>query len=711
MSSERRGKKPIGEWLVAENLITQGELLEALASRMVVDGRWERLGETLERLGYVEPGEISRMVAKQFGLEFADEEVPNPHTGAADILPEQLARRHGIVPLWFENDGTLVVLTADPTDIVATDDVRLSAGARRIRPIVAPPERIREALKQVYLSDTNRAGDLLDQITSGELDDTAGPEDITAALQEAGPVIRLAEQIIHDALHGNASDIHVEPGKSGSRVRYRIDGVLHEVMAIPRKVHAPLISRLKLIASLDIAERRRPQDGRSTYRSRSAEVDIRVSTMPLLHGEKMVMRLLRKGGEQLEIDEIGLSDQQLSKVVEHIERPQGLVLLTGPTGAGKTSTLYAFMSHLADEERNLITVEDPVEYELEGVNQTQVTPRIGYTFSQALKTVLRQDPDIVMVGEIRDLETAELAMQASLTGHMVFSTLHTNDAPGAVTRLADLGIADYLIASSLTMVVAQRLGRRVCTKCATPHRPTDREIERLRLSEEDVAFDGWVVGTGCKSCAGTGYKGRIAFMEILSVDRHVKAALLAREPEEAVRRAARLGGLRSLREDGLVKARQGITTLEEVMRTTPTDLFREEEAILAEASSAVPAEEHTYSPEVLTYTGPELEDDVVFARVEVEEPEPAEEPVPAAASPLWREDGGASVADGPIFVGGGAAPRPGGVPEVRGGQLLVDAPVEALPVRRRARVGDDIDADTEGTALARLEALLDNAER
>jgi type II secretory ATPase GspE/PulE/Tfp pilus assembly ATPase PilB-like protein len=717
VAEARRGKMPIGEYLVAENLITQGELLEALASRMVVDGRRERLGETLERLGYVGPSDISRMVARQFDLEFVDE-VPTPQSDAQELVPEQLARRHGIVPLWIEGDGTLVVLTADPTDVVATDDVRLSAGARRVRPIVAPPERVGEALQLVYLSDGSRTGDLLDQITSeaGPSEDPLDPAGVDP--QESGPVIRLAEQIIHDALHGNASDIHVEPGKKTCRVRYRIDGVLHEVMTIPRKVHAPLVSRLKLLASLDIAERRRPQDGRSTYRSRSAEVDIRVSTMPLLHGEKMVLRLLRKGAEQLEVDEIGLSDQQLARVLEHIERPQGLVLLTGPTGAGKTSTLYAFMSHLADEERNLITVEDPVEYELEGVNQTQVLPRIGYTFAAALRTVLRQDPDIVMVGEIRDLETAELAMQASLTGHMVFSTLHTNDAPGAVTRLADIGIPQFLIASSLTMVVAQRLGRRVCPKCAAPHTPTEREVERLHLSAEDAAHGGWVQGTGCTSCGGTGYRGRIAFMEILSVDRHVKSALLSGAEEDAIRRAARAAGLRSLREDGLTKARAGITTLEEVLRTTPVDLFREEEAILEAAALVADAEaaeeEATYSPEVLEYTGPDAvvpQDDAVedgdFVPLADTELQAL---LDAPVDPEWLAVPTAPAAPAAPagLVDGHVVPV-----QVRGGQLLVAAPAPALaPAARLPRkLGDDIDADEGGTALSRLEALLHEGVR
>ena len=572
---ERRSKKPIGEWLVAEGLISQGELLEALASRMVIEGRRERLGETITRLGFVEAADIARVVAKQFGLEFAGNELPNPHAGAREMVPESLARRHGIVPLWNETDGTMVVLTADPTDIVAMDDVRLSAGARRIRPIVTPPDRIADALKKVYLSDGSRTGELLDELeVSGVPVEDA--DDIVETVEEQAPVIRLAEQIIHDALHGNASDIHVEPGKLETRVRFRIDGVLQEVMTLPRNVHGALASRLKLIAGMDIAERRRPQDGRSTYKDKNSEVDLRVSTLPLLFGEKVVMRLLRKGAEQLKLHQVGLSDAQHAKVLAHIERPQGLCLLTGPTGAGKTSTLYAFLSHLSDEEHNLITIEDPVEYELPGVNQTQVTPRIGFTFASALKTVLRQDPDVVMVGEIRDQETAELALQASLTGHMVFSTLHTNDAPGAVTRLADLGVPEYLIAASLSMVVAQRLGRRVCTGCAEPHPPTEREIERLRLTPELVAFDGWKRGRGCGKCGHTGYKGRVGLFEILTVDKGVKDALMRKSEEGEIRLAARRGGMRSLREDGIHKAMEGMTTLEEVLRTTPTDLAAEE---------------------------------------------------------------------------------------------------------------------------------------
>ncbi len=591
MSGEsKRSKKPIGEYLVAEGLITQAELLEALASRMVIDGRRERLGETLMRLGFVSEDDIARIVATQFGLEFAGGEIPSPHVGANNIVPETLARRHQIVPLWLEPDGALVVLCVDPTDIVAMDDVRLAAGARGVRPIVTSSDKLKQALSIVYTAEGS-TGHLLQMLA----EDDDEPEEDLQAVDADAPVIRLAETIIHDALHGNASDIHVEPSKTGTRVRYRIDGVLHEIMEVPRNVHNALVSRLKLIAGMDIAERRRPQDGRSTYRAAGAEVDLRVSTLPLMHGEKVVMRLLRKGAEQLLLEDVGLSEEQHALVLSHIERPQGLCLLTGPTGAGKTSTLYAFLAHLADEERNLVTIEDPIEYELAGVNQSQVNPRIDYTFGNALRTVLRQDPDVVMVGEIRDMETAELAMQASLTGHMVFSTLHTNDAVGAVTRLADLGIPNYLIAASLTMVVAQRLARRVCNSCAEPVEPTAIQVERLALTPEEVAAGRWRRGRGCSTCSHTGYRGRIGLFEVLTVDRGVKNALMTSGDETQIEAAARRNGLKSLREDGIAKAMLGLTSLDEVLRVTPTDLRDTEDgaahaAAEAEAPPPPPAE-------------------------------------------------------------------------------------------------------------------------
>ena len=357
----------------------------------------------------------------------------------------------------------------------------------------------------------------------------------------------------------------------GTVVRYRIDGVLQKVTTIPRAASGALMSRLKLMSNMDIAERRRPQDGRARLRGTAGEVDIRSSTLPSMHGETMVMRLLRKGGDRLEINDVGLTPEQLERSIDAIERPQGLVLLTGPTGSGKTSTLYAFLAHLARETTNIITLEDPVEYQLDGVNQTQINEGIGLTFARALRTVLRQDPDVVMLGEVRDPEAAEIAIQASLTGHMVFSTLHTNDAAGAVVRLRDLDVPSYLISSALTMVIAQRLARRVCNWCSTPVSPGEQVAAQLRLSQHDIESGGWRRGEGCSRCAGSGYRGRLGIFELIDVSGRVREVLSGGGGEAAIRQAARQAGGLSLREDGLRKARQGLTTLDEVLRVTPMD--------------------------------------------------------------------------------------------------------------------------------------------
>lgn len=569
MAEGRTVKRPIGEWLVAEGLITRQQLEEALANRETIDGRRERIGESLERLGFVGPSDVSRVVAKQLGLQFVDASIPEPQEGAAQLIPEQLARRHNIVPLGSEGDGTLIVLTNDPTDIVAMDDVRLSAGARRLRAVVTPKRRILDALRRVY-AGSGADSSLISELQESTKDNMV--DEITEVVEDSAPVVRLAQQIIRDALNLGASDIHVEPSRTETRIRYRIDGVLREVMVVPHTVHPALVSRLKLTANMDIAERRRPQDGRATYKSQNEEVDLRVSTLPLMYGEKVVMRLLRKSAERLDLRDIGMTPEQYENVIDSIERPQGLCLITGPTGSGKTSTLYSFLGHLSDSEHNLITIEDPVEYELDGVNQTQVNARIGFTFASALRTVLRQDPDIVMVGEIRDQETAEMALQASLTGHMVFSTLHTNDAPGAITRLADIGIAEYLIASSLTLCVAQRLGRRICSDCTEPSRPTEKELKRVNLPQQVIDSANWRRGRGCSTCGQTGYKGRIAFLEILLVDKGLKDALMSGAGEQAIRMAAFKGGMKSLRQDAILKAINGVTTLEEAFRVTPADL-------------------------------------------------------------------------------------------------------------------------------------------
>lgn len=567
----RTGRKRLGTLLVEAGLLTDEQLDEALASRDLNDGRRERLGQALVRLGLASEEDIAQALATQLALEFVPDEALVVDAEAVRLVPVALAQRYQLIPVRLEEDGTLVVAAADPTNVMGIDDVRLASGVREVRQVVATPLALTAAIRRSYGIEQQGAVDLLEALereeepTEAELADSATD----------APIIRLAEGILTGALQAGASDVHVEPGRDGTTVRYRIDGVLHTTMRVPRSASPALLSRLKLMAGMDIAERRRPQDGRSRMRGQRGEVDLRVSTLPSLYGETLVMRLLRKGAERLDITDVGFTDAQLAVVRGAIERPQGLVLMTGPTGSGKTSTLYAFLSELADDQRNIITLEDPVEYQLDGVNQTQIREDIGLSFARALRTVLRQDPDVVMVGEIRDPETAELALQASLTGHLVFSTLHTNDAAGAVVRLRDLGIPSYLIASSLTMVVAQRLVRVVCPRCATDRAPTEWETGELHLSPRDIERGTFRRGTGCVDCAHTGYRGRGGVFEVLMADPAVRHLITSNATETALRHAARVQGMHSLREDGIGKAMAGVTTLEEVLRVTPTEGARE----------------------------------------------------------------------------------------------------------------------------------------
>ena len=557
----------LGQLLVQAGLIDDRQLAEALDSRQSdAHGRWERLGRTLVRLGFTTEAEVSEMLATQHGLDFVSGDALRPDVAAVQMLSGTIARRYGVLPLEFDDDGTLVVATADPTDIVGRDDVRTATGVKRIRPVIAPWSEIDATVRRTYGFE-EQAGDLI-----GALDEAAADEaDLEPVTEADAPMIRLVDGMIHSAIEAGASDIHVEPGVDGATVRYRVDGVLHEAMKIPRGARGQFVARIKLLASMDIAERRLPQDGRARFSSQNQEVDLRVSSLPSLYGETMVLRLLLKGAERLDLDELGLDDGQMARLLGALERPQGLILLTGPTGSGKTSTLYAALGHLADESRNIITLEDPIEYELPGVNQTQIIEGIGRTFARCLRTVLRQDPDIVMVGEIRDRETAELAAQASMTGHLVLSTLHTNDAPSAVVRLRDLGVPPWLITGSLTLVIAQRLVRRICTRCRTDHTPTDREIAQLHLSPRDLELLTFKTGAGCNYCNHSGYRGRIGLFEVLPIDARVRDLLLSGASTSEVHKAARQSGMRSLREEGLARAADGVTSLEELLRVAPHD--------------------------------------------------------------------------------------------------------------------------------------------
>jgi len=561
-------RRRLGDLLLSDGLLDEAQLEHALGNRMVIEGRRERLGQTVVRLGMVSELMVGRALARQLGLPFAEEADLVVDDATAALLSPAIAERHRILPLRRDGD-TLVVACSDPTDILALDDVRLSSRSRRVRAVVSTPTLLGAAIRRVYGFE-GRATELLDAISADEEqadDDAAQPDD--------GPVVRLAEGILSEAIKTGASDVHIEPGPAGTVVRYRTDGVLHQVMTVPRGKAGALLSRLKLMSGMDIAERRRPQDGRAAFRGDGQKVDLRVSSLPSLHGEVIVIRLLRKGGERVSLPQIGFTERDLAAVLDAVERPQGLILITGPTGSGKTSTLYSFLEHLADEEHNIITLEDPVEYELGGINQTQINERIGFSFAKALRTVLRQDPDIVMVGEIRDPETAELALQASLTGHLVYSTLHTNNAPSAMIRLRDLDVPSYLVSSSLTLVMAQRLARRVCAACAEPSRPDDRLLAQLHLTARDLEGATPREGRGCSACLDSGYRGRHGVFEVLRIDAAVRELIAANASESSIRRAGRMAGMRTLREDGIRLALAGVTTLEEVLRVTPADVAEE----------------------------------------------------------------------------------------------------------------------------------------
>jgi type IV pilus assembly protein PilB len=558
-------RRRIGELLVAEGTINASQLEDALAQRAPTAYGRERLGETIVRLGFASDEDIARAMAHQLGYEFMSQRLVSEDSAVA-VVPVSLAERHNVLPLRHDPDGALVLAVADPTDVVAIDDVRLATGARTLRLVVAPSSVIGRSREQAYSLD-RRAGQLMDQIDFVE----ELPEDELHGAEDA-PVVRLAESIVHNAIDMGASDIHVEPGQEGTAIRYRVDGVLQLATTVPRQAAPALLSRLKIMSSMDIAERRRPQDGRARVRSSQGIVDLRVSTLPSLFGETLVARLLRKDTQQLGLEQLGLTPQNLETSLEAISRPQGMILMTGPTGSGKTSTLYAFLAQLAQTTHNIITLEDPIEYQLDGINQSQINSKIGFTFAAALRTVLRQDPDIIMVGEIRDPETAELALQASLTGHLVFSTLHTNDAPAAITRLADLGIPRYLVSAALTLVIAQRLVRRICPKCSQPTQPTDEQIAALNLSSVDLDESRFRRGAGCDHCDDTGYRGRLGVHELMSAEGKVSEQLVAGGGPAALRQAALGSDMHSLREDALLKARQGHTSLDEVLRVTPHDV-------------------------------------------------------------------------------------------------------------------------------------------
>jgi type IV pilus assembly protein PilB len=565
--SAARPRRRLGEVLVASGLITAADLDACLAAQSAQPKHERRrIGAIVVEQGLATENDIAHGLARALGYDVADlAHLPVVPAGAR-LLPRAVAERYGVVALDVE-DGRLRLAMADPTDVVALDDVRLYTNARTIVPVVSTDSAIRTVIKRAWSleEDTTDVALMVDALDAETADEDAESD------VDATPIVKLVNVILSDAVRARASDIHLQPEADGLRVRYRVDGLLRDVMTVPRNAAPAMTSRMKIMSGLDIAERRRPQDGRTRLTVDGDTIDARVSTLPSIHGEKVVVRLLNRGEGVLPLSRVGFSERQLDAILETVVAPQGLVLITGPTGSGKTSTLYAAVSQMRTPDRNIVTLEDPVEVQLRGITQMQTNDRAGVTFAAGLRAILRQDPDVVLVGEVRDTETAELALRASLTGHMVFSTLHTNDASSAVTRLVDMGVEPFLIASSLSLVVAQRLVRTPCPRCAAAYQPSPRTLQLLGLTDDDVAGATLVRGRGCDRCGQTGYLGRTAIFEVLPVDAGVRAVLTARPTEAAIRAAARAAGVASLRTDGIVRALRGETTLEEVLRVTQVD--------------------------------------------------------------------------------------------------------------------------------------------
>ena len=486
--------------------------------------------------------------------------------GKLDI-PIQYFKRMGLVPLFVE-EGILTVAIHDPKNYQAADDLARRLGFKGIRMVLSPLGEIHSAINALFDQTSDEAEKMVQDLESYQSEDQVFTEleelqDLMDVTNEA-PIIRLVNVVLTQALRRQASDIHIEPYEKDIKVRFRIDGILYEIFSLPKRFQAHIVSRLKVMANLDIAEKRLPQDGRIKIKVANKTVDIRISVIPMAFGERIVLRLLDKSISILGLAEMGMAPKRLEIFEKLINKNTGIILVTGPTGSGKTTTLYAALNRINSMEKNIITIEDPVEYELKGVGQIQVNPKTELTFARGLRSVLRHDPDIIMVGEIRDLETVEIAIQASLTGHLVFSTLHTNDATGALTRLVDMGVEPFLIASSLLAVLAQRLVRRICPECKEPFRPEESTLEELGLPKDQVFYHG----RGCEACMQSGYRGRTGIFELLVMDNDIRHLLTSGADSVKMKDMAVRNGMATLFEDGLLKVKNGVTTLNEVLRVT-----------------------------------------------------------------------------------------------------------------------------------------------
>ncbi|HVL98406.1 MAG TPA: ATPase, T2SS/T4P/T4SS family [Egibacteraceae bacterium] len=558
MPASTTQQQQLAEVLLAAGLLSPADLHRARAEQQRAG---KSLGRVLIELGMCTEAGLVAALAQQLGLEFVDLTDRQVDTLAAASLPAQLCRRYGVLPIAYDPDGRLVVAMSDPSNVLALDDIRTSTD-RDVHPVVATRTDIAAAIDR-YARSGDSVLDVVDQL---EGDESGDDLDALNEVVDDAPIVKFVNALIAQAVQDRASDIHIEPQDHDLRVRYRVDGVLHEVTTQSKKIHAGVVSRLKIMAELDIAERRIPQDGRISLKTGGKSIDLRVSTLPTVAGEKVVMRILDKSSVLLRLSDLGFHDDNYARYERSFTKPYGMILVTGPTGSGKSTTLYATLNIISRPEVNCVTVEDPVEYRLAGISQVQINPKGGLTFPSALRSILRQDPDVVLVGEMRDHETAQIGMEAALTGHLVLSTLHTNDAPSAVTRLTEMRIDPFLVASAVDCVLAQRLARRLCGKCKEPYQPTWDELRAAGLAVDDRELPLLYRSVGCASCSGTGYRGRLAVHEVMLVSEEIERLIVARASTEDVAKTARAQGMRSLREDGLMKVLLGLTTLEEIAR-------------------------------------------------------------------------------------------------------------------------------------------------
>jgi type IV pilus assembly protein PilB len=557
MTTVKRKSKQLGQILIELGYITSEQLDVALEEHRKTP---KSIGRVLIDLGMIKEGDLVRALAEQVGLEFVDlSDYPIDPTATA-LLPEALARRYRALPIG-ERDGKLLVAMSDPANVYALDDIRTITG-RDVQPVVATANDVERTIQKFAGMDSQ-----VEAMASIAAEDEGTTEELEAALEDA-PIVKLVNAIMTQAVGDRASDVHIEPAEKNVRIRFRVDGVLHEpIPPAPKSIQGGLISRLKVMADLNIAEKRVPQDGRISMKVGGKQLDLRVATLPTVYGEKVVIRVLDKSSALLRLEDLGFLEDAYNRFAVSFKKPYGALLVTGPTGSGKSTTMYSTLNILNEESKNIITVEDPVEYRLAGVNQMQVNPKAGLTFASALRSILRADPDIVLIGEIRDKETANIAIEAALTGHLVLSSLHTNDAPAAISRLTEMEVETFLVASAIDCVVAQRLARKLCERCRQVYAPPQEELQAAGYPE-------WLwpeipelyKAVGCAACSNTGYRGRIGLYEVMQMTEEIERLTVERASSDVIKTVAIQQGMMPLRDDGLEKARMGITSLDEVAR-------------------------------------------------------------------------------------------------------------------------------------------------